>query len=89
MQVTLDKQYPVAAGADVAWRILTNIPELMTCMPGAQITERIDDSHHKGSVKVKVGPAVAAFAGAVADLSVDDAASPLRMLGKGADTGGT
>src|SRR5579863_6867094 len=89
MQVTLDKQYPIAASVDTAWAILANIPELTTCMPGAQITERIDDSHYKGSVKVKVGPAIAAFAGDIEVLNVDAAAHTLRMLGKGADKGGS
>ncbi len=89
MQVTIDKQYPVAAGVEAAWKILTNIPELTTCMPGAQIVEQIDATHFKGSVRVKVGPAVAAFAGDIEVLSVDAAARTLRMLGKGADKGGS
>jgi uncharacterized protein len=89
MQVTLDKQYPVAAGPEAAWQVLSNIEELATCMPGAQITERIDASHYKGSVKVKVGPASAAFAGTIEVLAVDAAARTLRLLGKGADRGGS
>lgn len=89
MQVTLDKQYPVAAPADAAWQVLSNVVELATCMPGAQITERVDDAHYKGSVKVKVGPAVAAFAGTIEVLGVDAATRTLRMVGKGADRAGS
>jgi uncharacterized protein len=89
MQVTVDKQYPVAASADTAWKILSNIPELTSCMPGAQITEQLDANHYKGTVKVKVGPAVAAFAGDIEVLLVDATAHTLRMLGKGADKGGS
>lgn len=89
MQVTLDKQYPVAAGVDAAWAVLSNIPELATCMAGAQITEEIDATHFKGSVRVKVGPAVAAFAGTIEVLSLDPAARTLKMIGKGADKGGS
>src|SRR5258708_20699357 len=89
MQVTVDKQYPVAASADTAWKILANIPELTSCMPGAQITEQLDANHYKGTVKVKVGPAVAAFAGDIEGLIVDTTARTLRMLGKGADKGGS
>jgi uncharacterized protein len=89
MQVTINKQYPVAAGAEAAWKVLTNIPELTTCMPGAQIIEQIDATHFKGSVRIKVGPAVAAFAGDIEVLSVDAAARTLRMLGKGADKSGS
>lgn len=89
MQVTLDKQYPVASGVDAAWAVLSNIPELATCMAGAQITEEIDATHFKGSVRVKVGPAVAAFAGTIEVLSLDPVARTLKMIGKGADKGGS
>jgi uncharacterized protein len=89
MEVNIDKQYPVAASLDSAWAILSNINELATCMPGAQITSQVDDTHYKGSVKVKVGPAVAAFAGDIEVLAVDAAARTLTLLGKGADKGGS
>jgi uncharacterized protein len=89
MEVNIDKQYPVAASVDSAWAILSNITELATCMPGAQISSQVDDTHYKGSVKVKVGPAVAAFAGDIEVLAVDAAARTLTLLGKGADKGGS
>ena len=89
MEVVLDKTYPVAAGVDAAWLILSNMHELATCMPGAQITEDIDATHFKGAVKVKVGPAVAAFAGTIEILTLDVATRTLKMMGKGADKGGS
>jgi len=89
MEVVLDKQYPVAAGTDAAWTVLSNMHELATCMPGAQITEDIDATHYKGSVRVKVGPAVAAFAGTIEVLALDPASRTLKMIGKGADKGGS
>ena len=89
MEVTIDKQYPVAAGLDAAWAILSDVNELATCMPGAQITEVIDPTHYKGSGRVKVGPAVAAFAGTIELLAIDPATRLLKMLGKGADKGGS
>lgn len=89
MEVVLDKTYPVAAGLDASWAILSNMQELATCMPGAQITETIDDTHYKGSVRVKVGPAVAAFAGTIEILTLDPSTRTLKMMGKGADKGGS
>ncbi len=89
MEVVLDKTYPVAAGLDAGWAILSNMHELATCMPGAQITEEIDATHFKGSVRVKVGPAVAAFAGTIEILTLDPATRTLKMMGKGADKGGS
>lgn len=89
MEVILDKQYPVAAGLDASWSVLSNMNELATCMPGAQITEEIDATHFKGSVKVKVGPAVAAFAGTIEILALDPVTRTLKMMGKGADKSGS
>lgn len=89
MEVVLDKTYPVASGLDAAWLVLANMQELATCMPGAQITEDIDATHFKGAVKVKVGPAVAAFAGTIEILTSDPATRTLKMMGKGADKGGS
>lgn len=89
MEVTLEKQYPVAAGLEAAWQVLSNVNELATCMPGAQITEQLDDTHYRGSIKVKVGPAVAAFAGTLEVLALDPQARTLRLVGKGADKAGS
>lgn len=89
MQVVIEKQYPIEAPLDAAWAVLTDIPELARCMPGAQITEKIGENRYKGSVKVKVGPATAAFTGELEVLEVDASTSTLRMIGKGADKGGS
>ena len=89
MEVTIEKQYPVAAAMPAAWAVLSDMHALATCMPGAQITEQVDATHFMGSVRVKVGPAVAAFAGTIEILTLDAASQTLKMLGKGADKGGS
>jgi uncharacterized protein len=89
MEVTIDKQYPIPASIENCWQVLSSITDLATCMPGASITEKIDDSNYKGSVKVKVGPATAAFAGDIEVQGIDPAKKEIRMLGKGADKGGS
>jgi len=89
MEVVIEKQYPVSAAIPAAWAVLSDMHALATCMPGAQITEDIDATHFMGSVRVKVGPAVAAFAGTIEILALDAATHTLKMLGKGADKGGS
>lgn len=89
MQVTIDKQYPVAAPAEAAWAVLADMRELAACMPGGEIVEQVDERRYKGSVRVKVGPASAAFAGDLEVLEADAAARSLRLIGKGADKGGS
>lgn len=89
MQVVLEKEYPVAAPLEAAWQVLSDVQALATCMPGASITEKVDDTHFKGQVKVKVGPASANFGGDIELNGVDAAAYQIQMLGKGADKGGS
>ncbi|MDE2146362.1 MAG: SRPBCC family protein [Burkholderiales bacterium] len=89
MEVKLDKRYPVAASVAQAWAVLSDIHAVAACMPGAQITEQIDATHFKGTVKSKVGPAVMSFGGDIELQGLDAAAHSLQMLGKGADKAGS
>ncbi len=89
MEVKLDKRYPVAASPAQAWQVLADIRATAACMPGAQITEQVDDRHFKGTVKSKIGPAVMSFGGDIELLGVDAGAMELKLLGKGADKAGS
>jgi carbon monoxide dehydrogenase subunit G len=89
MEVTLDKRYPMPASPAQVWAVLADVRAVAGCMPGAAITEQLDDSHYKGQVKVKVGPATAAFAGDIEVKSLDASAQRLQLLGKGADRAGS
>jgi carbon monoxide dehydrogenase subunit G len=89
MEVKLDKQYPLEASVEQAWAVLSDIRAVGGCMPGAQITEQLDETHYKGTVKTKVGPASMQFGGEIEVLGVDAAAYAMQMVGKGADRGGS
>jgi carbon monoxide dehydrogenase subunit G len=89
MEVKLDKRYPIPASPAQAWAVLSDVRATAACMPGAQITEQVDVTHFKGSVKSKVGPAVMQFAGDIEVLALDAATRTLKMLGKGADKAGS
>lgn len=89
MEVKLDKRYELAVGTEQAWAVLCDIHAVARCMPGAQITEQLDATHYKGTVKSKVGPAVMQFGGDIEVLGLDAAALSMQMLGKGADKSGS
>ncbi len=89
MKVQIDKVFAMPASADVSWRFLQDIAAVAECMPGAKITERLDDTHYKGTVTVKVGPATMSFRGDIEVRELDAATRTLRLIGKGSDTTGT
>lgn len=89
MKVQIDKVFPMPASADLSWQFLQDIAAVAECMPGAKITERPDDTHYKGTVSVKVGPATMSFRGDIEVRELDAATRSVRLIGKGSDTTGT
>ena len=89
MKVRLEKTFPLPGSADAAWAVLRDIDAVAGCMPGAKITERIDEQHFKGTVSVKFGPASMAFRGDVQIVSQDAASRTLKLAGKGTDATGS
>jgi len=77
------------APSAVTWATLADIPTVASCMPGAKITERIDDAHYKGTVTVKVGPATLAFKGEIEVQALDAVKRTIRLVAKGTDSSGS
>ena len=89
MQVDLEKEFELPGSAAQGWEFLQDIPGVASCMPGAEITDKIDDNNYKGKVKMKIGPATMAFNGDIVISGVDAQKRELNLVGKGQDTKGT
>ncbi len=90
MRVALERSFALPAAADQAWKLLADVERVAACMPGARITERMDERHFKGTVAVKFGPASLTFRGELEVLSLEPASRTLQLRGKGTDaTGGS
>lgn len=89
MQVKLEKTFPISAPATAAWTVLRDVKAVAECMPGAQITEQVDDSHYKGQVSVRLGPASATFKGTIEVKGIDADKREIVLVGKGSDTTGS
>jgi carbon monoxide dehydrogenase subunit G len=89
MQVKLEKRFPLSVRPDTAWTMLQDIRAVAQCMPGAEITERVDETHYKGRLRVRLGPAAVAFNGDLEVLLMDPGSRELKLRGKGVDVKGT
>jgi carbon monoxide dehydrogenase subunit G len=89
VKVELEKVFLMPGSAETAWALLKEIERVTGCVPGAKITERIDDQNYKGTISVKFGPASMSFRGDVEVKLVDPATRTLRIVGKGTDTTGS
>jgi carbon monoxide dehydrogenase subunit G len=49
MKVQLEKSIALGAPAAVAWGLLQDLEAVAACMPGARVTEKVDERHVKGT----------------------------------------
>jgi carbon monoxide dehydrogenase subunit G len=54
--VKIENSFRVSASPEEAWDLLMDVPRVIPCMPGAELTETVDDSTWKAKVGVKLGP---------------------------------
>jgi carbon monoxide dehydrogenase subunit G len=69
----LENSFEVPAPPERAWALLLDVPRVVPCMPGAVLTETIDESHWKATVAVKLGPMSMTFGVDVARDEIDEA----------------
>jgi uncharacterized protein len=67
-----ENAFTVDAPVDEVWRTLLDVERVAHCMPGAEVTERIDDDAYKVSVKVRVGPMSMTYRGEVQIVDRDE-----------------
>ena len=63
MNTLIEKNFDIEAPIELVWKSLANPEEIVGCVPGASITEKIDDRNYKGAVVTKFGPIKASYAG--------------------------
>lgn len=83
----LHNEFTVNVPPERAWQVLTDIPAIAPCLPGAELTGQDGDTY-AGKIKVKVGPVKSEFSG-TADIVVQDAdARHVEISAKGRDSRG-
>ena len=89
MKVELEKSFVIEAAVADCWQLLSDIPRVATCMPGASITQVIDASHFVGLVMVSIGPMRLQFAGDLELDMIDVSAYKLVLIATGTDKSGS
>ena len=89
MALKIEESFQVQAPIDRVWAYLVDPRQVVTCLPGAELTSVQDESTFLGKVKVKVGPVTAAYSGKVTITERDPAARVVRMVGEGRESAGS
>jgi carbon monoxide dehydrogenase subunit G len=84
----IENSFTVSQPVDALWMFLLDVERVAPCMPGAQLTETVDDRTWGGKVSVKLGPVSLAFAGTVTIEERDDEAHRVVLSAKGMEQRG-
>jgi uncharacterized protein len=84
----IENEFTVPAPIDHVWAYLLDVERVAPCMPGAELTEVVDDTTWKGKVNMKLGPVSLSFAGTVTMQDRDDQAHRIVLAAKGMEQKG-
>jgi len=83
-----DNSFEVPLRIDDAWKVLMDIRRIAPCMPGAALTDVVDERTYRGRIGVRLGPVALTFVGTVKFEEVDDVNHKARVAAQGNDAKG-
>ncbi len=84
----IENSFYVPAALEESWAIITDVPALVSCMPGAELTEVAADGAYRGVARVKIGPVQLQFNGEARLDDVDPRAHTMKVRSRASDAKG-
>lgn len=88
MGMQIEKSFVLNAPAATVWEFLTDPYKVGRCLPGAAITDKLEDGSYAGTMTVKVGPVTANYRGKMRFERLDAAAGEAEIVASGQETRG-
>jgi hypothetical protein len=88
MAIEITEKMQLAAPVETAWQFILEPTRVVTCMPGAELVEQLDDKTYVGKVKIRLGAITTSYKGEVVFASIDEVARTIQITGQGRETGG-
>jgi carbon monoxide dehydrogenase subunit G len=85
----LENSFEVAAPPDQVFAYLLDVNKVVGCVPGAELSEVVDQSTFKGKVKVKVGPISVGYSGTARISERNEAERTATLSADGRETTGS
>jgi carbon monoxide dehydrogenase subunit G len=86
--VKIEQNVEVDAPLDRVWALVNDVPRIAPCMPGAQLTNVVDESTYEGTIRVKLGPINMSYKGKAVMGEIDEATHTARLTASGKDVRG-
>ena len=86
--MVITTRFELSVPVEAAWSYLLDVPKIAHCVPGASLTDVIDDKTYAGKVEVKLGPIGVSYKGRITLESVDATTHTVKIKAEGAETRG-
>ena len=84
----LAHEFEVAAPVETVWDLLLDLERVAPCLPGGEVTGKIDDTRYNVMVKIKLGPLALTYRGEISIVETDKDARKVVMEGKASESHG-
>lgn len=88
MNIIINKQFEIEQLIVKVWNSLVNFEEIVICVLGVVIMEKIDDCNYKGEVVIKFGFIKVVYVGDIEIVELDEVNYKMMFKGRGFDSKG-
>ena len=88
MGMKIEQTFVINAPPDAVWAFLTDPERVAATLPGAELTEKVDETTFKGKITVRVGPVAPSFRGTVRFENLDEENRTAEITASGRGLGG-
>ncbi len=88
MKTTIEKEFQLDQPIEKVWEYLSDPTKIVSCVPGASLTEKVDEKNYKGHVTTAFGPVKASYNGEITIAELDHTNHKMILVGKGVDSKG-
>ncbi len=85
----IENSFAVNAAPDRVYEFLLDVNNVVSCVPGAELSEVVDPNTFKGKVRIKVGPVTVSYNGTARITSRDAEARRATLEAEGRETTGS
>lgn len=84
----IESSFEVPQPLEVCWDFFQDVPQVASCLPGANLDQEVDPGEYEGTVTIALGPVRMEFAGTAEILNRDEESKVITVRAAGSDRKG-
>jgi uncharacterized protein len=85
--IPVQERFLIQAPIEKVWAYFENPPQVVPCLPGAELLEVVDETAFRGQVRLQVGPVAAHYDGTVTIEKIDEQQKSMALVARGDQKG--